>query len=405
MYINNWYVAAQEDELVGQEPLKVTMLGADFVLFRDEEGRIHCLSDVCCHRGASLAAGKVSGGCIACPYHGWVFDGTGRCLRIPALGPDARIPPRARVDSYPVREKFGWIWVFLGDAPEEERPPFLDDSWFPEYYDKENWRTVRLQYEVDANWARSEENSIDGAHPSFVHSSFGSKRDPKVQIVEVKKDEWGASTTRERTAPDRSQKTGAMREITKEKRGKTKATTSFTFTGITHRIDIQRADGLRQCTLSHRTPIDPFRTRTFTIQARDYLLTEEFDKEREEGRRKAIKEDVDVVKTIRPVLTPRRPRSELLVQSDQLESAFRAMMRKMTKRGWEIDSDIVERERLWQVYVIPSPARRKDPKNWVHPPVPTVDPARELAAEREERPDDPDARDAGSGLQEGVRSG
>src|SRR5690606_18163203 len=116
---------------------------------------------------------------------------------------------------------------------------------------------------------------------------------------------------------------------------------------------------------------------------------EEFDKEREEGRRKAIKEDVDVVKTIRPVLTPRRPRSELLVQSDQLESAFRAMMRKMTKRGWEIDSDIVERERLWQVYVIPSPARRKDPKNWVHPPVPTVDPARELAAEREERPDDP----------------
>ncbi|MCC5870707.1 MAG: aromatic ring-hydroxylating dioxygenase subunit alpha [Gammaproteobacteria bacterium] len=377
MYINNWYVAAPVEDLVGNEPIALRMLGADFVLFRDESGEIHCLSDVCCHRGAALSKGKVSNGCIACPYHGWVFDSSGVCVKIPALGPEARIPPRARVDSYPVREKFGWIWVFLGDAKEEDRPPFLDDSWFPEYYDKENWRTVRLNYEVDANWQRSEENSIDGAHPSFVHKSFGSKRDPQIQIVEVQKNEWGASTTRERTPPDRSQKTGAMREITAEKRGKTKATTSFTFTGITHRIDIKRSDGLSQCTLSHRTPIDQFHTRTFSIQARDYLLTEEFDKERQEGRRNAIKEDVGIVKTIRPPLPPRRPRSELLIKSDQLESAFRATMQKLTRKGWEIDSDIVERERQWQVYAIPSPARREDPKNWVHPAVPTVTPPSE----------------------------
>ncbi|MBL8644465.1 MAG: aromatic ring-hydroxylating dioxygenase subunit alpha [Rhodospirillaceae bacterium] len=386
MFINNWYVAANLEDLKGNAPMFVRMLGCDFVLFRDTSGEIRCLSDVCCHRGASLAQGKVNGDCIACPYHGWEFDGAGRCTKIPALGADVKPPKRARIDSYPVREKFGWVWVFLGDAPEEERPPFLDDSWFPEYYDEKTWRKVRISYEAPVNWARSEENSIDGAHPSFVHASFGSKRDPKVHIVPVETHDWGASTTRERTPPDRSQKTGAMRELTAEKRGKTKATTAFCFTGVTHRIDIQRADGLRQVTLSHRTPVDEFNTRTFTTQARDYLMTEEFDKERFEGRQKAIAEDIAIVRTVRPPLPPKSTTAELLTEADQLETAFRAMNRRMEEKGWEIDSDVVEKESKRQILVIPSPQRLTDPKNWVHKTVPTTRPRAYLshAAEQTE---------------------
>lgn len=376
MYLNNWYVAAAVKDIT-DKPYGVRMLGADFVLYRDENGEIICLSDVCCHRGAALSAGKVNGDCIACPYHGWEFDRSGACVKIPALGADMKPFKRARVDSYPVRERFGWVWVFLGSAPEEERPPFLDESWFPEYYDTENWRTVSMIYEAPLNWARSEENSIDGSHPSFVHSSFGSKRDPKLQIVEVQHNPWGAKTTRERTAPDRSQKSGTMREITAERRGKTRATTEFCFTGITHLISIDRADGLRQRTLSHRTPIDRFNTRTFTTQARDYLLGEEHDKERLAGRRAAVQEDIDIVKTVRPPLQPRAQNAELLIKSDQLETAFRALLRKLTKKGWEIDADQVEAERLRQVYVIPSPARHEDPRNWVHKPVPMIDGADE----------------------------
>jgi phenylpropionate dioxygenase-like ring-hydroxylating dioxygenase large terminal subunit len=383
VFINNWYVAAGSDELKDGQPLFVRMLGCDFVLFRDSGGQIHCLSDVCCHRGASLAKGKINGDCIACPYHGWEFNPAGQCTKIPALGADAKIPKRARIDSYPVREKFGWIWAFLGDAPESERPPFLEDSWFPEYNDKDTWRLISLTYEAPVNWARSEENSIDGAHPSFVHASFGSKRDPKVHIVPVETTEWGASTTRERTPPDRSQKTGAMREITAEKRGKTRATTAFCFTGITHRIDIQRSDGLRQVTLSHRTPIDQFNTRTFTTQARDYLKDAEYDIERREGRRKAIAEDIAIVSTVRPPLPPRSSTAELLTEADQLETAFRALNRRIEEKGWEIDSDLVERESRRQTLVIPSPARLTDPKNWVHKPVPTTKPRGYLQGDAE----------------------
>ena len=57
MFINNWYAACIAERL-GADPLRVRMLDCDFVLFRDTTGSIRCLSDLCCHRGASLGAGK-----------------------------------------------------------------------------------------------------------------------------------------------------------------------------------------------------------------------------------------------------------------------------------------------------------------------------------------------------------
>ena len=106
--------------------------GRIFVLFRDSQGQAHCLSNVCVHRGASLADGKVKGDCVECPYHGWQFNGEGACTRIPSLGSNAAIPSRAKVDSYPVQEKFGLIFAFLGDLPEDERPPIMDIPEFGE---------------------------------------------------------------------------------------------------------------------------------------------------------------------------------------------------------------------------------------------------------------------------------
>src|SRR3546814_4957719 len=103
------------------------MLSLVFVRVRDGTGRVACLSDVCIHRGASLSKGRCEGDRVACPFHGWEFDGEGRCQKIPALG-DTKVPKRGRIDSYPTKEIYGWIWVFLGDLPEDERPepPTLD---------------------------------------------------------------------------------------------------------------------------------------------------------------------------------------------------------------------------------------------------------------------------------------
>jgi phenylpropionate dioxygenase-like ring-hydroxylating dioxygenase large terminal subunit len=375
MLINNWYVAAESTALEGDKPLGVKMLGADFVLFRDGDGAIRCLSAVCCHRGASLAHGKIVDGQVACPYHGWRFNGEGACTLIPALGADAQIPNRARVDSYPVREKFGWIWVFLGDADERECPPFPEDDIYPEYT-RDGWRALHINFEVPVNWERTEENSIDGAHPSFVHKAFGARNDPTLHIVPIEQWEWGASTTRKRTPPPRSSKTGAMAAITAENRGQNIATTAFFLCGIVNRTDIKRADGPHQVQLAARTPIDEYNTRVFLIQARDYLLEEHHDEERLAGIRQARDEDLGVVSTVKPPLTPKSNAHDLLTVADQLETTFRKRVRGLTEKGWRIDSDTVERESKRQVFVIPSVKRRDDPKNWVHKPVPLVQPAK-----------------------------
>ena len=136
MFMNFWYVAELRENIT-DTPVKVRMLGFDYVLFRDSAGQAHCLSNLCIHRGASLAHGKVKGDNIECPYHGWQFKGAdGVCAKIPSLGPDAKIPARAKVDSYPVQEKYGLIFAFLGDLPEAERPPIME---LPEY-GKDGWR-------------------------------------------------------------------------------------------------------------------------------------------------------------------------------------------------------------------------------------------------------------------------
>ena len=115
MLINLWYVA-EWSHAVTDKPVKARLLGRDFVLFRDTNGKVNCLSDVCLHRGGSLSGGWTKGDCVACPYHGWRFSGEGKVEHIPSEGEDFKIPDKARIDAYPTEERYGLIWVFLGSG-------------------------------------------------------------------------------------------------------------------------------------------------------------------------------------------------------------------------------------------------------------------------------------------------
>ena len=140
MYINFWYPIVRSEDLASDKPEKVKVLGVNVVAFRDAEGRARVISDTCVHRGGSLGGGWAGGnaprivnGCIVCPYHGWEFGGDGECKNIPSIGYGTKTPPRAKVDAYPVQEKYGIVFAFLGDLPEEERPPLYEVEEYGHY--------------------------------------------------------------------------------------------------------------------------------------------------------------------------------------------------------------------------------------------------------------------------------
>jgi len=144
MFINNWYVAVVANEL-GEKPQRVSLLAHKFVLFRDDTGSIHCLSDACCHRGASLAQGECVRGGIMCPQHGWEYNGAGKCT---------------------MQEKYGLVFVFLGDMSEEERPAIPDIM--PEW-DSGEWHKDVITRHKDVNYIRMAENYNDPCHVHYIH--------------------------------------------------------------------------------------------------------------------------------------------------------------------------------------------------------------------------------------------
>jgi phenylpropionate dioxygenase-like ring-hydroxylating dioxygenase large terminal subunit len=158
---NRWYVAAEAEE-IGRAPLGRLLLGEPVVLFRTQDGTAVALEDRCCHRRAPLHKGKVQGDWIECGYHGFTFDATGACVRIP--GQD-RVPPSVGVKGYPLVEKHGYLWIWMGEHATAD-PALIPD--FSRNADP-GWRAVRRRLPIAANYLLVVENLIDLSHVGIVH--------------------------------------------------------------------------------------------------------------------------------------------------------------------------------------------------------------------------------------------
>lgn len=190
MYMNFWYPVCLSADLTAAAPTRARILGLPFVAFRAAGAQAHVLADTCVHRGGALGRGKIVNGHLACPYHGWQFDGSGQCVHIPSLGADGPIPARAKVDSYPVLERYGIVFAFLGDLPEAERAPLYT---VPEY-DQPGWRPGLVVYAVDTYFERSIENGLDPVHNEFVHDLQGNIRF-RPDRMNVTTDEWSSTVS------------------------------------------------------------------------------------------------------------------------------------------------------------------------------------------------------------------
>lgn len=115
MIKNQWYGILEAREVKKGRPAGVTRLGEKLVLWRDESGLVHCISDQCCHRGAALSAGQVCQDHVCCPFHGFVYDASGKVVQIPANGKNTPVADRYRVNAWQVAEQDGFIWLWTGD--------------------------------------------------------------------------------------------------------------------------------------------------------------------------------------------------------------------------------------------------------------------------------------------------
>lgn len=160
-----WQPAALAAELEGERAVcGATVLGERLVLFRDEAGWLGALARHCAHRAADLTYGRLEDGGLRCPFHGWLFDAGGRCLETPAE-PDDRMCARVRQPAYPLCERSGILFVYLGEG-EPPVLPALDCFVAPDSH------TFAFKGHIDCNWLQALEVGLDPAHASFLHRFF-----------------------------------------------------------------------------------------------------------------------------------------------------------------------------------------------------------------------------------------
>jgi phenylpropionate dioxygenase-like ring-hydroxylating dioxygenase large terminal subunit len=161
---NAWYVAAWSHEISGEKLLARTITQVPLILWRDQSGNVVALMDRCCHRAAPLSKGRLENDKIRCMYHGLLFDSSGKCIEIPS---QTFIPPAAKVRSYPIVERFKWVWIWMGE------PDKADASLIPDthYLDDAAWRGTPGYMHYDANYLLITDNLLDFSHLSYVHET------------------------------------------------------------------------------------------------------------------------------------------------------------------------------------------------------------------------------------------
>lgn len=161
---NAWYPAAWSRE-IGRALTARRILDTPVVLYRCADGGVAALHDTCPHRLLPLSMGRLHGDRVECGYHGMTFDRGGGCVRIP--GQDS-IPDTARVRCYPIVERLGLVWIWMG-APAAADPATVFDlpAWHADGWSVGEGDALR----IDCHYLLLCDNLCDPAHVSFVHKS------------------------------------------------------------------------------------------------------------------------------------------------------------------------------------------------------------------------------------------
>ncbi len=181
--LSDWHPIAKSSAVPEASIYPAVLLDEGLVVWRIN-GEVKVWQDLCVHRGTRLSLGHLEGDELQCAYHGWTYNGTGECVKIPAH-PEQKPPPTAKVKTYHCQEKYGLIWACLGD-------PSGDIAAFEEWDDPSFRRISCGPYRYHASGTRAVENFLDVAHLPFLHAGIlGEKEHAEIQDYEVEQDEDG----------------------------------------------------------------------------------------------------------------------------------------------------------------------------------------------------------------------
>jgi phenylpropionate dioxygenase-like ring-hydroxylating dioxygenase large terminal subunit len=308
--LGEWFAVAWSREIKPEQPVSRRVLGRDVVLWRSSDG-IHCWLDLCMHRGARLSLGQVRGDCLVCRYHAWEYNASGQCVRIPAH-PQQKPPLKARAQTYHVRERYGMVWVCLGE-------PLGDVPEFAYGADAEFRLVLAGPYRFRALGPRVIENLFDVAHLGFVHAGLlGDPEHGEIEDYEVEMGRNGPEAKKVRIWQPDPDGTGKAALVTYHYWASGPLTAGLVKVHGEQRFAI----------LAQVAPVDAETCDSRLVIALNYAQNIP-DEELLRFQDEVTAQDKVVVESQRPELLPLDLQAELHLRSDRMAVAYRKWLREI----------------------------------------------------------------------------
>ncbi|NRR33182.1 aromatic ring-hydroxylating dioxygenase subunit alpha [Oxalobacteraceae bacterium] len=321
--LDDWHPVAISASLPAGTVVPVTLLDQPVALWRDSAGQAHAWEDRCPHRGTRLSLGCVQGDSLRCGYHGWTFNGEGRCIHIPALPALEPDKLKAQTVRYALRERHGLVWVCLGDPLARPEPPPLPESGYAAL--RKVWCGP---YTVNSSGPRIVENFLDMAHFAFVHEGIlGVEERAAVQdyIVEAFDDaEFGKGIWAKQCRAWQPQAS--------------KAASDGTMVDYTYRVTRpltavltkQSGSGVREAISLNVQPLTETSCQVWIILALDDFASSDADLRQFQDT--IFLQDLPILESQHPKKLPLIPGAEVSVVCDRMSLAYRAYLKQSGMR-------------------------------------------------------------------------
>ncbi|MGZ3806740.1 MAG: aromatic ring-hydroxylating dioxygenase subunit alpha [Bacteriovorax sp.] len=254
--INNWYIACLSSELKNT-PYECVIYDTKLVLFRDEKKAPACLLNKCLHRHAELSRGDVTEGQLVCPYHGWIYNSEGIVTSVPSEGPEMIKGKRCQ-KSFPVVERDGVIWVWMGDPSKKDESKIWS---FPHVSsDTKGWTHYFMVTDFNNEVTNLVENFMDVPHTVFVHKGWFRNRSLTKVPITVETKNGGVLVTYHQ----KDDNIGVLiRPLINPKNDPMEHTDHFIYPNIT-RVDYSFGENYKYIINSQCTPVSKMKSRVYT---------------------------------------------------------------------------------------------------------------------------------------------